>query len=54
MQDNKLLMVILAILIPPLAVALKRGAGKDLVVNLLLCLLFFVPGLIHALYVVTR
>lgn len=48
-----LILVILAILLPPLAVFLKEG---DLTINfwidLLLCLLFFLPGIIFALLVV--
>lgn len=51
---NKLLMVIIAILLPPLAVGLKEGIGLSLVINIVLCLLFFLPGLIHALWVVLR
>jgi len=51
---NKILLIILAILLPPVAVFLKKGAGKDLVINIVLCLLFFFPGLIHALWVITR
>lgn len=45
------MLIILAILLPPLAVLLARGAGKDLVINILLSLLFWVPSVIHALYV---
>ena len=48
-----LILVILALLLPPLAVFLKEG---DLTINfwidLLLCLLFFLPGIIFALLVV--
>lgn len=51
---NKLLMVIIAILLPPLAVFLKNGAGKDLVINIVLCLFFYIPGILHALWLVTR
>ena len=51
---NTFVLVILALLLPPLAVFLKRGAGKDLLINILLCLLFYVPGILHALWVVTR
>lgn len=46
--------VILAILLPPVAVALKFGMTKDFVINLVLTLLFFVPGVIHALYLVLK
>jgi uncharacterized membrane protein YqaE (UPF0057 family) len=51
---NKLVLIILAIILPPLAVFLKKGANKDLVINILLCLLFYVPGIIHALWLVTQ
>jgi uncharacterized membrane protein YqaE (UPF0057 family) len=51
---NKLVLIILAIFLPPIAVFLKSGAGKDLLINILLCLLFYVPGIIHALWVCTK
>ncbi|MFT5695814.1 MAG: uncharacterized membrane protein YqaE (UPF0057 family), partial [Myxococcota bacterium] len=51
---SKLILIILSILLPPVAVFLKSGVGKDLVINILLCLLFIVPGVIHALWVSTR
>jgi uncharacterized membrane protein YqaE (UPF0057 family) len=51
-SSNKLLLVIIAILLPPLAVGLKRGVGGALILNIVLCLLFWLPGLLHALYVV--
>ena len=50
-MDNKLVALIVSILIPPLAVYLKRGAGKDLVINILLCILMWVPGILHAIWV---
>ncbi len=51
---SKLVLIILAILLPPVAVLLNNGAGKDLVINILLCLVFYVPGIIHALWLVAR
>ncbi len=51
---NKILSIILAILLPPVAVLLKNGVGKDLLINIILCLIFYVPGIIHALWVITR
>ncbi|WOT04501.1 YqaE/Pmp3 family membrane protein [Shewanella youngdeokensis] len=54
MDTNKLLLVIIAILLPPVAVFLKSGVGKDLLINIILCLLFFIPGMLHALWVVTK
>ena len=47
------LLVILAILLPPLAVFLKEGdLTVNFVIDLLLCLLFWVPGVVFALLVV--
>lgn len=53
-DTNKLLYVIVAILLPPVAVGLKRGIGLSLVINIILTLLFYLPGLIHALWVVLK
>ena len=50
----QILQIILAIILPPVGVALKCGLGKDFVINLILTLLFFIPGVIHALYLVLK
>ena len=47
-----LIMVLLAILLPPVAVFLKVGLTKHFWINLILTLLFYLPGQIHALIVV--
>ncbi len=52
--SNSLLMVIIAILLPPLAVLLKKGVGMDLIINIVLCIFFWVPGIIHGVWVITR
>ena len=54
MATNKLLLIVIAILLPPVAVFLKSGMGKDLLINLILCILFYIPGILHALWVVTK
>ncbi len=51
---NKIVLIILAIFLPPVAVFLKKGVGKDLIINILLCLVFFVPGIIHALWLIMK
>ncbi|MBW7468994.1 YqaE/Pmp3 family membrane protein [Pontibacter aydingkolensis] len=45
--------IILAILLPPLAVFLHDGIGTSFWINIILTLLFIIPGIIHALLVVT-
>ena len=51
---NKLVLILLSIFLPPVAVFLKKGAGKDLIINILLCFVFFFPGIIHALWLTTK
>ena len=53
-MNDKLILIILAVFLPPIAVLLKKGAGKDLIINILLCLVFWIPGMIHAIWLVTK
>ncbi|MEM8827495.1 MAG: YqaE/Pmp3 family membrane protein [Pseudomonadota bacterium] len=48
---QNLIVLILTILIPPVGVLLKHGLDRDFWINLILTLIFYVPGLIHGLYV---
>jgi len=47
-----MLKIILAILLPPVAAYLQVGATKHLWINIVLTLLWGVPGMIHALWLV--
>jgi uncharacterized membrane protein YqaE (UPF0057 family) len=47
-------MIIIAILLPPLAVFLHKGVGKHFVINLILCLFFWLPAQVHALYLLLK
>ena len=51
-DDRLILLVILAILSPPLAVFLARGIGTEFWISLILTLLFYFPGMIYSLLVV--
>lgn len=51
-NTNKVLLVVLAFLLPPAAVALRDGIGTSFVINLILTLFMWIPGVIHALMVV--
>jgi len=54
-DDTELiLLVILAILLPPLAVFLYEGATTNFWIDLILTLFFFIPGVIFALIVILR
>ena len=48
----KILKVILAIFIPPVAAFLQVGISKHFWINIILTLLFAVPGMVHALWLV--
>lgn len=46
--------IIIAILLPPLGVFLAVGLGKHFWLNLLLTLLGYIPGIVHAVYIIAR
>ncbi|GAA5900645.1 hypothetical protein JCM8208_000555 [Rhodotorula glutinis] len=48
------LAVVTAIFFPPLSVFLERGCGGSFLLNVLLTFLGFLPGLVHALYVLWK
>jgi len=49
-----ILRIVLAILLPPVAVFLTVGVGMHFWINILLTLLGFIPGMIHALWVIVK
>ena len=51
-STNTVLLVVAAVLLPPLAVFLARGIGTDFWINVVLTILAWVPGVLHALWVV--
>ncbi|KAH6854359.1 hypothetical protein B0I37DRAFT_410452 [Chaetomium sp. MPI-CAGE-AT-0009] len=46
--------IIFAVIIPPLGVFLERGCGSDLLINILLTVLGYLPGIVHALWIICR
>ena len=49
-----LIRVILSVLIPPLGVFLKVGLGGQFWLNIVLTILGYIPGLIHAIWIIAR
>ncbi|MCL4217000.1 MAG: YqaE/Pmp3 family membrane protein [Candidatus Hydrogenedentes bacterium] len=47
-----LVRIILAILLPPLGVFLEVGLGIHFWINIILTIFGYIPGIIHALYVI--
>ena len=46
-----LIQILLCIFLPPVAVALRAGVGLQLLINIVLCFIFWLPAVIHALWV---
>ncbi len=46
------LLIILAIIFPPLGVGLKVGLSGQFWLNVILTVLGFIPGVIHAIWVI--
>ena len=49
-----ILRVILSILLPPLGVFLQVGLGLQFWINILLTILGYIPGIIHAVYIIAK
>jgi uncharacterized membrane protein YqaE (UPF0057 family) len=46
--------ILLTIFLPPAAVALKEGIGVQLLIKIVLTMIGWLPGVIHAFWVNTR
>lgn len=44
--------ILVAIILPPLGVLLEVGLTKHFWINILLTVLGFVPGIVHAVYII--
>jgi uncharacterized membrane protein YqaE (UPF0057 family) len=49
-----LIRILLAILLPPLGVFLQVGLGAQFWLNILLTLLGYIPGIVHAVWIIAR
>ncbi|MAS09775.1 YqaE/Pmp3 family membrane protein [Salinisphaera sp.] len=49
-----LIRILLSILLPPLGVFLQVGIGLHFWINILLTLLGYIPGIVHAVYIIAR
>ena len=48
------LRIILSLILPPVGVFLQVGVGLHFWLNILLTLLGYFPGLLHAIWIITR
>ncbi len=52
---NDFIRIVIAIFLPPLAVFLQVGLGKDFWINLLLTILgFYILGVVHAVWIIAK
>ena len=49
-----LIRLVFAIFLPPLGVFLQVGLGKDFWINIILTFLGYFPGIIHAVWIISR
>ncbi|MBR8826741.1 MAG: YqaE/Pmp3 family membrane protein [Gomphosphaeria aponina SAG 52.96 = DSM 107014] len=49
-----LVRILIAIFLPPLGVFLQVGIGKDFWINILLTLLGYIPGIVHAVWIIAK
>jgi uncharacterized membrane protein YqaE (UPF0057 family) len=49
-----ILRIILAIILPPVGVFLTVGIGFEFWLNILLTLLGYIPGIVHAVWVIAK
>jgi uncharacterized membrane protein YqaE (UPF0057 family) len=51
---GNLLRVLLAILLPPVGVFFTVGLGGQFWLNILLTILGYIPGIVHAIWIIAR
>lgn len=49
-----LIRIVIAIILPPLGVFFKVGLGGHFWLNILLTLMGYIPGLVHAIWIIAR
>jgi len=54
MRGSDFLLIIIALIFPPLAVFMITGCGCDLLINILLTCLGYIPGHIHAFWLIYK
>jgi len=54
MSTADLIRVVASVILPPLGVFLQEGLGKHFWINVLLTLLGYIPGLVHAVWILAR
>ncbi|MCB9948311.1 MAG: YqaE/Pmp3 family membrane protein [Rhodospirillaceae bacterium] len=51
---SDLIKILLAVLLPPVGVLVEVGLTKHFWINVLLTILGYIPGIVHAVWVIAR
>lgn len=54
MDSSKIIAYCIAVILPPLSVLMTRGVGMDLGINIICCICGWIPGMLHACYIVSK
>jgi uncharacterized membrane protein YqaE (UPF0057 family) len=49
-----LIRILFSILLPPVGVFLQVGIGKHFWLNIILTILGYIPGIVHAVYIIAK
>jgi uncharacterized membrane protein YqaE (UPF0057 family) len=52
--SGDIIRIIVAIVLPPVGVFLQVGLGAQFWINILLTLLGYIPGIVHAVWIIAR
>jgi uncharacterized membrane protein YqaE (UPF0057 family) len=50
----EIIKIIFAVVLPPVGVFLQVGIGKHFWINIILTLLGYIPGIVHAIWVIAK
>ncbi|KAH7030024.1 hypothetical protein B0J12DRAFT_682474 [Macrophomina phaseolina] len=53
-STSDVLLYFLALFVPPVPVFIKRGCGADFLINICLSILGWIPGVLHAFWIVSK
>ncbi len=53
-QAGDIIRILFAVLLPPIGVAMQVGFTKHFWINVILTILGYVPGIVHAVYIIAK
>jgi uncharacterized membrane protein YqaE (UPF0057 family) len=53
-SEGQIIRILISVLLPPLGIILQVGLSKHFWINIILTLLGYIPGLVHAVYIISK